>query len=135
MSLFSQKYSRKSFVSFLEDDFLPEDFRHSEEEVSLSSSYNFVTSARRLGECRSLELEVFEVHHSSIADARVGIAKDAFRMLLHHSYCNRALVAFVPEKGTQWRFSLLQMEAEIICQNTHPVFIGARSGTSTHRGQ
>ncbi len=106
-------YSRESFVKFLEDDFLPEDFRHNQETIDLTGTQNFASKAIRLGECKSLELEVFEIHHSSLNDARVGIAKDAFRMLLNHSYCNRALVAFVPSDGKQWRFSLLQMEAEL----------------------
>lgn len=113
MTILNQTYSREAFVKFLEDDFLPEDFCRKREALPLSGKQNFVTEACRLGECKSLELEVFEVHHTSLNDARVGIAKDAFRMLLHHSYCNRALVAFVPSEGGQWRFSLLQMEAEI----------------------
>ena len=106
-------YNRESFVKFLEDNFLPEDFHRDYEKISLSGSQNFASEACRLGECKSLELEVFEVHHNSLNDARVGIAKDAFRMLLNHSYCNRALVAFVPGDGKQWRFSLLQMDADL----------------------
>ena len=111
----NKAYNRDSFVEFLSDKFLSEDFRpkRNVEEIILSGSQNFATRAYRLGECRSLELEVFEIHHTSLNDARVGIAKDAFRMLLNHSYCNRALIAFVPEGGKQWRFSLIQIEAEL----------------------
>ncbi len=108
----NKAYNRESFVEFLSDKFLPEDFRpkRNVEEIELSGNQNFATRAFRLGECRSLELEVFEIHHSSLNDARVGIAKDAFQLLLHHSYCNRALIAFVPEGSKQWRFSLLQAD-------------------------
>ena len=108
----NKAYSRESFLEFLSDKFLPEDFRpkRNVEEIELSGSQNFATRAFRLGECRSLELEVFEIHHSSLNDARVGIAKDAFQLLLHHSFCNRALVAFVPDGSKQWRFSLLQAD-------------------------
>ena len=108
----NKAYNRESFLEFLSDKFLPEDFRpkRNVEEIELSGSQNFATRAFRLGECRSLELEVFEIHHSSLNDARVGIAKDAFQLLLHHSFCNRALVAFVPDGSKQWRFSLLQAD-------------------------
>ena len=108
----NQAYNRESFLEFLSNKFLPEDFRPKRdvEEIELSGSQNFATRAFRLGECRSLELEVFEILHSSLNDARVGIAKDAFQLLLHHSFCNRALIAFVPEGSKQWRFSLLQAD-------------------------
>ena len=108
----NKAYDRESFLEFLSDKFLPEDFRpkRNVEEIELSGRQNFATRAFRLGECRSLELEVFEIHHSSLNDARVGIAKDAFQLLLHHSFCNRALVAFVPDGSKQWRFSLLQAD-------------------------
>ena len=111
----NKAYDRDSFVEFLSDKFLPEDFRpkRNVEEIELTGSQNFAKHAYRLGECRSLGLEVFEIHHSSLNDARVGIAKDAFRLLLHHSFCNRALIAFVPDGSKQWRFSLIQIEAEL----------------------
>ena len=111
----NKAYDRDSFVEFLSDKFLPEDFRpkRNVEEIELTGSQNFAKHAYRLGECRSLELEVFEIHHSSLNDARVGIAKDAFRLLLHHSFCNRALIAFVPEGSKQWRFSLLQADVKL----------------------
>ena len=111
----NKAYDRDSFVEFLSDKFLPEDFRpkRNVEEIELTGSQNFAKHAYRLGECRSLGLEVFEIHHSSLNDARVGIAKDAFRLLLHHSFCNRALIAFVPEGSKQWRFSLLQADVKL----------------------
>jgi hypothetical protein len=65
-----------------------------------------------LGKCSSLDLEVFEITHKSTHDARVGISHDAFQLLLRKSYYNRALVAFVPEGSKNYRFSLLQIEAE-----------------------
>lgn len=113
MAFLQETYNRNSFIRFLSNEFLPEDFQEGIKEIELSRNQNFTTKAYRLGKCESLELEVFEIHHSSVSDARVGIAKDAFQMLLRHSYCNRALVAFVPSEGGQWRFSLLQMEAEL----------------------
>ena len=113
MNLFSKIYNREDFLNFISDSFLPEDFEEKTFEIELTHNQNFTTNVFRLGKCKSLGLEVFEVHHSSVNNARVGISKDAFQLLLHHSYCNRALIAFVPSEGKQWRISLIQIEAEI----------------------
>ena len=117
MAFLQETYNRSTFTRFLSDNFLPEDYQEGVKEIELSRNQNFTTKVYRLGKCDSLGLEVFEIHHSSVGDARVGTAKDAFQMLLHHSFCNRALVAFVPSRGGQWRFSLLQMEAELSPNN------------------
>jgi hypothetical protein len=58
-----------------------------------------------------LQLEVLEIVHSSSRDAQVAIAQDAFKLLLHKSYKNRALVIFRQENNAQYRLSLLQIEA------------------------
>ena len=113
MAFLEETYNRTAFTRFLSDNFLPEDFQEEITEIKLSRNQNFTSEVYRLGKCDSLELEVFEIRHSSVGDARVGTAKDAFQLLLHHRFCNRALVAFVPSQGGQWRFSLLQMEAEL----------------------
>ncbi|MGN1239710.1 MAG: Eco57I restriction-modification methylase domain-containing protein, partial [Paludibacteraceae bacterium] len=107
-------YSRNDLARFLED-FLPDDFIPEVKSLNPAESYTpkFITTVTRLGKCPSLELEVFEVHHSSLHDARVGISRDAFQLLQHCSMCNRALMAFVPTSGEQWRFSLLEMTAEV----------------------
>ena len=58
-----------------------------------------------------MQLDVFEITHTSTHDARVGIAQDAFKLMLHKSYNNRALIIFKQENSSQYRFSLLQIEA------------------------
>lgn len=113
MSLLQEKYNRESFLSFLSDRFLPEDFREDIQKIDSSYHKYFASDIYKLGKCQSLGLEVFEIHHTSVNDARVGIAKDAFQTLVHHSYCNRALVAFVPSTGHQWRFSLIHAEIQM----------------------
>src|SRR5574344_1379490 len=109
---FKDAYNRDNFLSFLSKDFLPEDFNAKEENLSLDFASKYATTAIRLGKCSSLDLEVFEITHKSTHDARVGISRDAFQLLLRKSYYNRALVAFVPEGSKNYRFSLLQIEAE-----------------------
>ena len=109
----SRSYDRTAFCNFI-NDFLPDDLIPEQRNIEISNyKQNFLISATRLGKCKSLELEVYEVKHSSLHDARVGLSKDAFNLLLHHSLCNRALIAFVPSEGEQWRLSLLEMSADI----------------------
>lgn len=107
-----QRYDKSRFMAFLKT-FLPDDYVQQEKEISINFKANFITKARSLGTCKSIGLEVLEVQHSSLNDARVGLSKDGFRLLLDQSYHNRALVVFLPEEGGQWRLSLIQMEAEM----------------------
>lgn len=110
---FNNPYNRADFLQFLENHFLPDDFQIQEEKFEqLNFPTKHTVEAIRLGICKSLELEVFEITHTSAHDARVGIAQDAFRLMLHKSYNNRALVIFKQENSRQYRFSLLQIEAE-----------------------
>ena len=111
---FSNSYNRNNFVNFLENNFLPEDFAQREEKLNLNFTPKFTSSVTRLGACKSLGLEVFEIEHSSTHDARVGISRDAFQVMQKNSYCNQALVAFIPKGSNQYRFSFLQLEAEQI---------------------
>ncbi len=107
-------YNRTEFISFLENNFLPDDFRLVEEKLSIDDfKTQFCKDAYKLGSSKSLGLDVYEITHTSTHDARVGISKDAFQILLRKSYNNRALVLFVPEGCQQYRFSLIQIEAEI----------------------
>lgn len=107
-----QRYDKSQFMAFLKT-FLPDDYSQQDSSVDINFRSNFITEAVSLGSCKSIDLEVYEIHHTSLNDARVGLSKDAFRLLLDQSYNNRALVVFIPEDGAQWRLSLLQMEAEI----------------------
>ena len=102
-------FDKQKFLLFLRD-FLPDDFTTSDKPLTIPFSPKFVTDGICLGTCRSLELEVFLVNHTSSHDARVGISKELFRMLCANSMYNRALVVSVPEGSSTWRLSLLQME-------------------------
>jgi Alw26I/Eco31I/Esp3I family type II restriction m6 adenine DNA methyltransferase len=105
---FNKPYNRTEFVTFLRSKFLPEDFEQEEETVHLGST-NYATSALKLGTCESLKLVVYEVKHNSHNDARVGLSRDAFRMLANE-YESRALVVFVPEDSNDnYRFSFIEL--------------------------
>jgi hypothetical protein len=106
---FNTPYKRADFVKFLRTKFLPEDFVQKEEQVTFLTQTNFAKSAVKLGECESLDLVVYEVKHTSLNDARVGLSKDAFRMLADED-ARRALVIFVPESSNDnYRFSLVEL--------------------------
>jgi predicted GNAT family acetyltransferase len=108
---FNKPYNRTEFVTFLRTKFLPEDFVQEEETIMLNST-NFATSAIKLGACNSLELVVYEIKHNSHNDARVGLSRDAFRMLANE-YESRALVIFVPEDSNDnYRFSYIELTLE-----------------------
>lgn len=109
---FNKAYNRNELVKFLRTNFLPEDFIQEETTLANPKQFQYTQQVTRLGECKSLELVVFEVAHSSVSDARVGLTKEAFRMLADE-FCERALVFFVPQDdNSNYRFSLIEITLE-----------------------
>ena len=109
---FNKAYNRNELVKFLRTNFLPEDFIQEETPLANPKQFQYTQQVTRLGECKSLELVVFEVLHSSVSDARVGLTKEAFRMLADE-FCERALVFFVPQDdNSNYRFSLIEITLE-----------------------
>lgn len=109
---FDQPYNRNVFLNFLRTSFLPEDFTQEETQVDNPVKFQYTQQVTRLGECESLGLVVYEVRHSSMHDARVGLTKEAFR-LLADVFCERALIFFVPQDDeSNYRFSLIEITLE-----------------------
>ena len=109
---FNKAYNRNELVKFLRTNFLPEDFVQEETPLTNPKQFQYTQQVTRLGESKSLELVVFEVLHSSVSDARVGLTKEAFRMLADE-FCERALVFFVPQDdNSNYRFSLIEITLE-----------------------
>ena len=112
MTLFSQPYNRKEFLNFLRRDFLPEDFEQEQTNIEFATKTNYSQRATKLGICKSLDLVVYEVIHSGKDDPRVGLSKEAFRML-SEEWQDRALVLFVPQDNpASFRFSLIEITLE-----------------------
>ena len=106
---FNKAYNRDEILSFLRISFLPDDFQQEVSPVENPVQSQYTRQVTRLGECESLGLVVYEVRHSSKHDARVGLTKEAFR-LLADEFCERALVLFVPENdNSNYRFSLIEI--------------------------
>lgn len=109
---FNKAYNREEYLSFLRVNFLPDDFQQEISSVENPIHFQYTQQVTRLGECESLGLVVYEVRHSSKHDARVGLTKEAFR-LLADEFCERALVFFVPEDdNSNYRFSLIEITLE-----------------------
>ncbi len=109
---FKHAYNREEFLRFLNggvESFLPDDFRLENEVLDYSG--NCTKQATRLGICPSLGLDVIEIIHTSTQDARVGLSKEAFRLLLERSKFNRALILFIPKDNpSTYRFSLVNID-------------------------
>lgn len=81
---FDQPYSRPHFVAYLQDYFLPDDFQPTEQPVPILSQVKYTSEVTLLGHSEDLDLNVYEIKHHSINDARVGLSNDAFRFLAQH---------------------------------------------------
>ena len=109
---FDKRYNRTEFVSFLKNNFLPEDFVTETAVIPSVRSMAYTSGITKLGACESLDLVVYEIRHKSKHDARVGLSKEAFRFLADE-WENRALVVFVPEDNDEnYRFSLITIDLE-----------------------
>ncbi|MEG1333855.1 MAG: TaqI-like C-terminal specificity domain-containing protein [Bacteroides sp.] len=109
---FSKIYNRDEFLNFLRRDFLPDDFSQLNEPVVFATKTTYSKQATKLGICKSLDLVVYEIRHSGKDDPRVGLSKEAFRML-SEEWQSRALVLFVPEtNANNYRFSLIEIKLE-----------------------
>jgi len=84
---FDHPYNHHNFTQFI-SDFLPDDYTPIEQIIDYQAAY--IQQVRMLGKSETLELEVFEVKHCSTHDARVGLSREAFKLMQKHSYCNRA---------------------------------------------
>lgn len=116
---FNKAYNRQEFMQFLQNDFLPEDFKPTNEVVTFSAQMKYSTEAVKLGSSDSLDLVVYEIKHTSRHDARVALSKEAFRMLADEME-DRALVVFVPEDNCDnYRFSFIEISLGISEETNH----------------
>jgi len=98
-----QRYNREDFLAFLKT-FVP-NFKADVRRVN-GNNLQVTEEIYSLGSCVDLDLEIFELTHSSSADARVALSMDGFR-IMKNSATYRALVVYRSENGDDWRFSLM----------------------------
>lgn len=124
---FNRRYNRSEFISFLQHQFLPEDFVTETTPIDMVRQTQYIRSVTKLGSCETLDLVVYEVRHSSTHDARVGLTKEAFRFLADE-WESKALVLFVPEgNDANYRFSLITIDlSETLEGRLHRVYSNPR---------
>ena len=105
---FNKAYNREDFVNFVRTEFLPEDYLEDIKGQTFDGTLKYSKTITKIGDCKSLALDVFEIKHSSNNDARVSLSKESFRILSQCSWNDRALIAFVPKDNpANYRISLV----------------------------
>ncbi|GHV69689.1 hypothetical protein AGMMS49928_13050 [Spirochaetia bacterium] len=103
----TQKYNREIFLSFLQDNFLPDDFEPNKENVYINKKNAVIADAVKLGVCHSLDISIYEFKHHSRNDPRVTLSRESFSILKNSDTVSNALAVFYNEDSSQWRLSLI----------------------------
>ena len=109
---FLEPYSRSEYIKFFQDNLLTDNFRIEEEKLSLEFNSQFIKRAELIGRDKSLELEVYEIQHSSENDPRVGISKEFFRFMSSYG-SKHALAFFYSPNSDNYRLSLATVELSL----------------------
>jgi len=107
-------YSRENWIDFLQNEFLPNDFSIRREQIDIEFKSKYIKpQAYWIGDCESLgDLAIIEVSHSSINDPRIGVSRDAFRLMAEHGL-SKALFFFVSDNSKNYRFSLITIDLKL----------------------
>ncbi len=136
---FRQPYSRSQYLSFFRNHLLPEDFEAHDEEIHVSFKPLHIQKISKIGEVRSLSLNVYEIEHESENDPRVSISRDSFRFMAQYGV-QKALILFISKNSRNFRLSLVtidlkwedgkRVEREYSNPRRYSFFLG--SDTKTH---
>jgi hypothetical protein len=88
---------------------LPEDFGEYDEKIGIDFQPKFIQKIVKIGEVRSLEMNLYEVNHHSENDPRISLSRDSFRLLAHYGV-KRALILFISENSLNYRLSLVTID-------------------------
>lgn len=113
-NLLSSAYNRETWIDFLQTRFLPNDFKLKKQTVDLDFKSKYIKpQAFWIGDCPSLgDLAIIEIAQDSDNDARVGVSRDAFRLMAMHNL-SRALFVFTSESSRNFRFSLITLDLRL----------------------
>ncbi|MBW2321138.1 MAG: hypothetical protein JRF31_09920, partial [Deltaproteobacteria bacterium] len=106
---FQRKYSRRAYIDFFRNQFLPEDFEDTTEPIEINFQPQYIKQVTKLGQVPSLDLILYEIKHNSENDPRVGLSKESFR-LLSRARQNRALILFTSSNSDNYRLSLVTID-------------------------
>ncbi|MBO4440648.1 hypothetical protein J5834_00845 [bacterium] len=100
-------YNREDFTKFIYDDFLPDDFRPSEEPIYFDSKK--LVEGWKLGNSDELDLTVYEfrTNLTNNRDPRVTLTREVAKIMKEQDSNSNALVVFYSDESKQWRLSLI----------------------------
>lgn len=101
----TQSYERDNFQDFLRNDFLTDNFTPCEEEIFFD--FKNIKQGYKLGEDKTLDLDVFEFETISEFDPRVTLTREVAKLMKKYGACPNALVAFYNSNKNTWRLSLI----------------------------
>ncbi|MDD2597084.1 MAG: hypothetical protein PHY98_05210, partial [Candidatus Cloacimonetes bacterium] len=112
--ILSSAYQREAWISFLQTRFLPNDFKLKKQAINIEFKSKYIRpQAYWIGDCDSLNnLAIIEIAHASENDPRIGVSRDAFRLMAELNLEN-ALFFFVSENSSSYRFSLITLKLEL----------------------
>ncbi len=112
--LLSSAYQREDWISFLQTRFLPNDFKLKKQAINIDFKSKYIRpQAYWIGDCDSLNnLAIIEISHASENDPRIGVSRDAFRLMAELNLEN-ALFFFVSENSNNYRFSLITLKLDL----------------------
>lgn len=106
---FRKRYDRREYISFFQNQFLPEDFEKYDEKLEVGFKTQFIQNITKIGEVRSLGLNIYEITHLSEKDPRVSLSRESFRMLAQYGQ-QKALAVFISPATNNYRLSLITID-------------------------
>lgn len=88
---------------------MPEDFEEYDEKIEVGFQPKFIQNIVKIGEVRSLEMNVYQITHHSENDPRISLSRDSFRLLAQYGI-KRALILFISENSLNYRLSLVTID-------------------------
>ncbi|MCB5269039.1 MAG: Eco57I restriction-modification methylase domain-containing protein, partial [Candidatus Cloacimonetes bacterium] len=112
--LLDSGYKREEWIDFLQTRFLPNDFKLKKQAINIDFKSKYIKpQAYWIGDCKSLDdLAIIEISHGSENDPRIGVSRDAFRLMARLNR-EKALFFFVSENSRNYRFSLITLKLEL----------------------
>jgi adenine-specific DNA-methyltransferase len=113
-NLLNTAYDREQWIDFLQNKFLPIDFKIKRQDINIKFKSRYIKpQAFWIGDCASLDdLAIIEISHDSEHDPRIGVSRDAFRLMAMHSI-SKALFFFVCPQSQNYRFSLITLDLKL----------------------
>lgn len=110
---FNESYNRENWLEFFRQQFLPQDYSTITEKVETEFNPKYINkNVLYLGNSETLKLKVYEMHHDSENDPRIGLSRDAFKFIEHQKVKN-ALILFISRNSENYRLSLITRELKL----------------------